>query len=242
MLDTPLARRLSFFFFLLFWSMNLGMISLMAVSVRSLHAIELEQVAHAKSYVPAKRLAAKFEREILNARIFFIYFVTIQKPGSLDSGWVRYRNSEAAVRDLSVLINQQEDLRDLRVPVAKLQADVDTYGVTLAQVLDMVKGGEVKGPHYDEMVKLWAAKGATMVGDAGALESLCFRNGEANSNEIADSLVRGQAQARWLFVVAFLLSLALTFRIISRVKQMLIPTRAASAVAFPDAATNLGAS
>jgi hypothetical protein len=219
--------------------MNLAMVSLMALAVRNMHQIETEQVAHAKSYVPAKRFSAMFEREILNARIFFIYFVTIQKPDSLAKGWVRYNNAVTAVRDLSALIKQQGDLRDLRGPVDQLQADIDTYGITLAQVLDMVKGGETKGPRYDAMVKLWAAKGATMVGDAAALENLCFRNGEANSNEIAQSLVRGQAQTRLLFVLAFLLSLALTFRLIYQIKKMANPAPRVAAVAFSDGATSL---
>jgi hypothetical protein len=122
-----------------------------------------------------------------------------------------------------------------------LRADINTYGITLAQVLDMVKGGEFRGPHYDAMVKLWAAQGATLVGDAATFESLCFQNGEANSNDIANSLARGQSQTKWLFIIAFLLSLALTLRMIFRVKQMVSLSAADSAVASAGA-RSLGAS
>jgi len=47
----------------------------------------------AADQLPELALATAFEREILNARIQFIYHVTIQKPGTLDAGWQRFRNA-----------------------------------------------------------------------------------------------------------------------------------------------------
>jgi len=38
-----------------------------------------------RQQLPAMRLATAFERETLNARISFIYHVTIQKPGALEA-------------------------------------------------------------------------------------------------------------------------------------------------------------
>ncbi len=35
---------------------------------------------------PEMQLATKLERDLLNARINFIYFITIQKEGSFDKG------------------------------------------------------------------------------------------------------------------------------------------------------------
>jgi len=42
-------------------------------------------------YLPLMQLATAFEREILNARIHFIYRVTVQKPGALEAGRSRFR-------------------------------------------------------------------------------------------------------------------------------------------------------
>jgi len=39
----------------------------------------------AQAQLPELALATAFERDMLNARIFFIYHVTIQKPGALAS-------------------------------------------------------------------------------------------------------------------------------------------------------------
>src|SRR5579871_3664801 len=44
----------------------------------------------AVQHLSEMQLATAFEREILNARIHFIYHVTIQKPGALEAGWDRF--------------------------------------------------------------------------------------------------------------------------------------------------------
>jgi len=79
------------------------------------------------TFVPAARLATDFERQVLNARIFFIYFVTIQKRGSLDQGSDHYHNAEARQQNLMSLVNQHQELGPLRPAVAKLPSDLDQY-------------------------------------------------------------------------------------------------------------------
>ena len=56
-----------------------------------------------QTYVQEIHVAAGFEREILNARINFIYYVTIQKPGTLENGWKRFENARALVPALQKL-------------------------------------------------------------------------------------------------------------------------------------------
>ena len=62
---------------------------------------------------PPVEEAIAFEREILNARINFIYFVTVQKPGALDAGWVRYRNAQGHFDRLVELVDQHPELSSL---------------------------------------------------------------------------------------------------------------------------------
>ncbi len=198
---TRRALKLAFLF------MVCCMAVLSSLTVSTLRGIVAGQRSHAQSFVPAKRLTAGFEREILNARIFFIYFVTIQKPGALENGWKRYHNGEDTLRKLNVLVNQYPELANLRAPVAKLQQDVDNYGVALTATLSMVQGGETKGPHYDAQVKEWAARGATMVADSAAVESLTFHSGEANTEDIAHALKSGQTNILLAFAACLVLSL-----------------------------------
>ena len=182
---------------------------LSAITFFTLHSIIANQRSHAESFVPAKRLTAGFEREILNARIFFIYFVTIQKPGALENGWKRYHNAEATLRDMDAIVHRYPELSNLRTPVAKLQQDVANYGVALTATPNMVQGGETSGTHYDAQVKEWAARGATMVIDSAAVESLTFTSGEANTKDISQALKNGKRNILVAFTLCFLVSLLL---------------------------------
>ena len=211
-----LASTLYRSFALLLFCAFVCMAMLAGISVQTLRTIAAGQKAHADTFVPAKRLTAGFEREILNARIFFIYYVTIQKPGALDSGWQRFHKGEATLRDMATMVSQHEELANLRVPVAQLQKDVADYNVALADTLNMVTSGETKGPHYDAQVKEWAARGATMVKDSAFVENLTFKSGEANTREIGDQLRAGQSRALILFGLGFAGYLALTVLVFRR--------------------------
>lgn len=57
-----------------------------AIGIWHMRAVAGRMESVSNEYLKEAELATQFEREILNARIFFIYFVTIQKPGTLDKG------------------------------------------------------------------------------------------------------------------------------------------------------------
>ena len=64
-------------------------------------------------YSPVEKSATDFEREILNARISFIYYATIQKPGSLDSGRVHFESARQNLTELRNQIRNQENSAEL---------------------------------------------------------------------------------------------------------------------------------
>jgi len=72
-------------------------------------------------YLPVTELASQVEREFLNARIHFIYFVTIQKKGSLEKGWERFRNAQKELPELQRLVGRSDVLAGLRPDVEKLR-------------------------------------------------------------------------------------------------------------------------
>ena len=168
---------------------SIGSSALFLVSEHTMQEMVKAQAVHATSFVPAKRMSAAFEREILNARIFFIYHVTIQKPGALESGWVRYHNAEAQLQQLSEQVDQHTELSALRGPVAQLRLDLAAYDPALHATVDMVqKGGRAGKPEYDAQVKEWAARGAVMVTDAGKVQALTALSSEASTSSIVEMI------------------------------------------------------
>lgn len=200
---------------------------LAGLSVQTIHAIASGNKAHADTFVPAKRLTAAFEREVLNARIFFIYYVTIQKPGSLDSGWLRFHQGEAVLHDMTIMVNRHDELANLRGPVAHLGQDVANYSIALDATLKMVSGGEIKGPHYDAQVKEWAARGATMVKDSAFVENMTFQSGEANAKDIAAQLRAAQTRNLLYFLIGAGVYSAMTLLAFRRLKGMITHEEAA---------------
>ena len=98
---------------------------LVTTCMAALGAWSMRQVSAATSEVSKDDLpeivpATAFEREILNARINFIYHVTIQKPGALETGWERFRNVRALMPKLSAHVSASDALRDLRQPTNEL--------------------------------------------------------------------------------------------------------------------------
>jgi hypothetical protein len=190
-----IARRMTSGFALLL----LGMVVLAGLSIYNMQKVVRTENSNSQSLAPANATATAFEREVLNARIFFIYYVTIQKPGTLEKGWERYHNAEARLQELQTLVAQHDELSALRPSVEKLKQDVDAYSPALQATLSMVDGGTKNGPVYDAQVKDWAAKGAAMVGDAGSLEMLCA-NARMSSTT---SLLDGLKSASTLYLVLF---------------------------------------
>ncbi len=182
---------------------------MVSLSLYVLRNLESSQTAHTSTFVAAKHLSVEFQAKILSARISFIYFVTIQKPGSLESGWKSYGEAESAVRSLHLLVDKEPELQSLRSPAAKLESDLSDYNATLVEVLRMVQAGEKSGPHYDAMVKTWASKGQTMVQDAGTFDELSYQSSEANSKSISSLLRAAQGYVAGLFSICLLLSYVL---------------------------------
>jgi methyl-accepting chemotaxis protein len=199
----------------------LCMACLSGLSTYTMRAVLEAEQAHIRSYVPAKKKAADFERDILNARIFFIYYVTIQKPGSLDKGWERYHQAEAQQKELLAFVEKNKELEPLHADVAKLGDDLKAYGVALSATLNMVKGGTLRGDAYDAQVKEWAARGAVLVGDAGRVEVLCGKLSNDSSLEIVDRLNQAIVRNLLIFLLGLALSIGLAWMIVHQINRSL---------------------
>jgi methyl-accepting chemotaxis protein len=145
----------------------------------------------AREYLPELRLATAFEREILNARIFFIYHVTIQKPGALNSGWEHFRKARVLMPQLTAQVAASPHLDGLRSQTAELASDLDTYEVSLNKILETVKNRQNEGPAFAALITEWARLGGKLVTSAGNLNRLCAEQAVGQSNDYADLLSIG---------------------------------------------------
>ena len=141
-----------------------------------------------RAQLPELALATAFEREILNARIFFIYHVTIQKPGALASGWERIRNAEALVPQLSSQVEGSPALAPLREPTHQLRTDFEQYKEILGRILSAVERRENTQPEFKDLITEWAGTGGRLVKDAATLQSLCSERVIASAHEQSTTL------------------------------------------------------
>ena len=165
-------------------------------------------------YLPLTELATRAEREVLNARIYFIYFVTIQKEGTKEKGWLRFRNARKAEENLEKLIARSDALAGSRPEAALLRGAFDNYQPVLERILDVVTRHENHGPEFDALLIEWARLGGLMVDSAGRLSRL----GTARTNEEA---TQASAQLRLEMTVvagtsllAFLVGIAIMFFVV----------------------------
>jgi hypothetical protein len=160
-------------------------------------------------YLPENELASQVERGLLNARIHFIYFVTIQKEGSLDKGWARFRDVEHELPKLQELVARSGDFAEIRPDVDQLCRDFQSYKPVLERIIDVVQRRQNTGPEFAALLNEWARLGGAMVESAGRLS----RRGTEAADESAK-----QASARRVTIIlagaclgGLLIGVALTF-------------------------------
>lgn len=124
----------------------------------------------AEEDLPEMRYAGDFERNILQARIHFIYHVTIQKSGELAKGWENFGEVQAVMPKLEAQA-QLPGLASVRDITVQLRRDLQNYNVLLRQVLDVVARGENHGDSFTKLIAEWARLGTRLVKTAAQLNS-----------------------------------------------------------------------
>lgn len=165
----------------------------------------------ASAHLPEEALANQIEAELLNARIHFIYYVTIQKEGHLSKGWDRFHNGQAALPKLRKLVDESPALDSLRGEVAQLTTDFNNYAPALDHIIAMVQNGERSGPEYEDTVREWARLGGAMVDSAGKLSRDGKSDADAVISRADDRLRDAEVVLASACLVSLLLGLALTF-------------------------------
>jgi|CZKS01.1.fsa_nt_gi hypothetical protein len=163
------------------------------------------------SYLPVGELATRVESEFLNARIHFIYFVTVQKPGALEKGWGRFRNAQNELPKLQRIITESDALTELRPEVEQLRRDFESYKPVLERIISVVQKNENHGPEFTALLNEWARLGGAMVDSAGRL-SHAGRQQTADSATLAGTqLHRATVTLAGACLAALLTGVLLTY-------------------------------
>jgi hypothetical protein len=168
-------------------------------------SVAMTQIA--RQFLPENRLATAFEREILTARIFFIYHVTIQKPGALASGWEHYQKARELMPKLSEQVSASSELAGLGKQTAELATDLETYDVSLRKILETVKYHQNKGPAFTALITEWARLGGKLVASGGDLSRLSSEQAEASSRTYSDQLTDGAIRTTFACALTGLLGM-----------------------------------
>lgn len=120
-------------------------------------------------YLPETEMAAQIERDLLNARINFIYFVTIQKQGSLEAGWERFRSAQQQLPKLRELVAHSAVFAGIRPDADQLSRDFNSYKPELERIINVVQRKRNRGPEFTALIGEWARLGGAMVDSAGRL-------------------------------------------------------------------------
>ena len=134
----------------------------------------------AEHQVPEIETTTAFEREILNARIQLIYYVTTASIGSLDKGLKRLATAESLLPKLNEHIVDSLKLANLKDDANTLALDLATYKVELAKVLE-AKRVSPNGLVPEPVVAEWARSGGKLVTDAAELSQKCVESARSDS-------------------------------------------------------------
>jgi hypothetical protein len=149
------------------------------------------------AYLPVNDMAAQIERELLNARIHFIYFVTVQKDGALPAGWKRFENAKKELPKLQQLVQTSKELAVLRPELDRLCRDLESYQPVLERIIGVVQKRQNRGPGFASLLTEWARLGNAMVESAGQLS----RRGSADAARAATHATTDLGSARKLLAV-----------------------------------------
>ena len=119
--------------------------------------------------LPGMELSARLEQLLLNARIHFIYHVTIQKPGELAVGWEHFHQAQALLPKVLEQIRRSPSLASMVPDAAEMEQSMSAYERELAGVLGLVEQRRMGTPELQQAISRWAGAGGRMVEIAGRL-------------------------------------------------------------------------
>ena len=178
--------------------------------------------------MPLLTVAVQFERELLNARPHFIYFLTVQRPGALDKGKQMYEAAGRKLVQIETMLSR-EGTDANRVSLAReMRSAYEAYGRGLEQVSGMIQRGETGEPGYATASAEWTRLGGVMVDVAGRLGAEAAKKTVTDAGDSSSSLkltvlatAVGQSAAAVVGFILLAMVLFKTNRLLRRISEEL---------------------
>ncbi len=154
-----------------------------------------------EEYLPVSQMAGNFERALLNARIHFAYYLTIQKPGSLENGTAKWVEAKTILAKLEERLQTTKLNEELQPLVQKLHRDIQDYEATKQLVTESIANNQWTDPRKTELTTRWAATGAALIATTGKIQDVATSRTAVTMDESADALRKG---IQWTFAVALI--------------------------------------
>jgi hypothetical protein len=138
-------------------------------------------------HLPETELAVQLEREVLNARLNFIYYLTIQKPGSLEAGLRRFHNAQLEIPKLQALVAKSTVFAPVRPDVEQLTRDFDSYRRAMESTVDRIQHHRNQGPEFTAQANEWARLGGVMVDTTARLSRKGMEAANGSAKQVADT-------------------------------------------------------
>jgi methyl-accepting chemotaxis protein/methyl-accepting chemotaxis protein-1 (serine sensor receptor) len=162
-------------------------------------------------FLPLNRTAAEIERDLLNARIHFVYYATIRKNGSRDLALHYYELAERQLPELRRIVGGSRALATLAPQVDRLAADFDRYRAKRDLALPLIDAQKNSGAEFASLLSEWAGIGNGMVETAGALSAQSVELSARENRQVKDKLTAA-SQTTLLAIAGMLtLSIAIAF-------------------------------
>lgn len=170
---------------------------------------------------PAAELAGAFEREMLNARIQFAYFVTVQRPGTLEAGRGRFEKAREILSQLVQRNAAHEGLSEHAEAIRAIQADFAQYESTMGQAIQAVSTKRNTGPEYDALSLRWAKLGNSLAEGSSNLKNSLGEDAQAAMEGALVQMARTVLLNGVLAAIGVLAALILATLIIRSVHRVL---------------------
>ena len=141
--------------------------------------------------LPGMNLSARLEQLVLNARIHFIYHVTIQRPGELAVGWEYLHQAQALLPEFLAHVRRSPALAPLRGEADQVEQNMRDYERELPVVLGLVEQRRMGTPEMQAAINQWAAAGNRLVATAGRLNHSCSELSTASGYSESERTRRG---------------------------------------------------
>ncbi len=166
-----------------------------------------------EQYLPASGEALELERALLSARIEYAYFLTVQRPGSLERGNAHIQRARRHLAGLLEQTGRWPGLAALRVKTERIQRLMEQYEAKRDEAAATIGTAAWTGQRQQEVTAAWAGSGTEMVALAAEIKREADHLMESATGESAASLRRAVRNMSVAALCVGLLALWISWRV-----------------------------